>query len=417
MIPTCDFKDFDVCIYIEYKKHRIVIKLRSAYEYLKIETSLSENKLIEYRNIFYDNLENFLNQILSTSKGFDLKFSDISKPLQDLHEIGRVKYDELFEYRRYDVDDFFKKVAPNWNNSYKSDNFGYRPPLIRIKSELDYPLPWEFFPVFDTSEIYKMSDTKELYSNASRFLGFSTIISRVFKNHPPVIYKILDNCNNLGVRFFQNITLNCSREERDYFADKVWFDLRGVWPSSVLPKKRFISELVTQLRKPLDQIHHFTCHCNTKKDSTEDYVITLACKNKNWLGLTASKREVNIRELRGEFSKLPRISNKVTPLVFLNACGSSKITAEGVNSFPSFFIKRARSRSVIGTETPIPDKFAAEFSKHFYLKLIQGKSLGEALYGARWDLLIKRKNPLGILYTAYGDSGLHVRRPYPNAIL
>jgi hypothetical protein len=431
MVPSCDFKVFEACIHIGYKNNLIVVTLRSANDYCEVRTNLSDIKLVKYRKNFYKGLERFLEQSkLKKGWGFQRKARNVSHPLRCLHEIGRIKYDELFDDRRSDVDDFFKKVCLNWRQSHNYNNYGYRPPFIRVESELNYPLPWEFFPVFDTSEPSSISNTNDLFSVAARFLGFSTIISREFTNHPPVTDTILENGKGLRVRFFQNVKLPCARLEHDFFASKKdWFELQGPWwpDDTALNTKQFVSELATQLWNPsaksrkttkqdVDQIHHFACHCNTDKESSEDYEITLACKS-NWLLFPAVVRRANIRDLRAKFSQLPRSPVKATPLVFLNACGTSKMTPEGVNSFPAFFIQRVRSRAMIGTETPIPDRFAAEFSKQFYLNLIQGKSLGEALYGARWYHLTERNNPLGILYSVYGNAHLRVRKPYPKAQL
>jgi len=94
------------------------------------------------------------------------------------------------------------------------------------------------------------------------------------------------------------------------------------------------------------------------------------------------------------------------PLAFLNACGTSKTIPTALTSFPKGFLRTYRG--VIGTETPIPDDFAAAFSAKFYARFVRGYSLGEALHRARWDFLQQSCNPLGILYTAYANPDLCV---------
>jgi CHAT domain-containing protein len=105
-----------------------------------------------------------------------------------------------------------------------------------------------------------------------------------------------------------------------------------------------------------------------------------------------------------------RRTSHAGPLVFLNACGSSKVTPEGVSSFPSMFL-RIGSRGVIGTETSVPDLAAAEFAREFYTRFFKGFTLGEALFDARMRLLRNRFNPIGALYSAYANADLRVRAP------
>jgi hypothetical protein len=76
-------------------------------------------------------------------------------------------------------------------------------------------------------------------------------------------------------------------------------------------------------------------------------------------------------------------------------------------SFPRFFLQDNRNRGFIGTETNVPDAFAANFSRYFYSGLLNGLNLGEAIYEAKWAML-KNCNPLGILYTNYADPELRV---------
>ena len=63
----------------------------------------------------------------------------------------------------------------------------------------------------------------------------------------------------------------------------------------------------------------------------------------------------------------------------------------------------------------MPDNIAAAFSRLFYEGLLDADlPLGEAVLQARQRLLA-RNNPLGILYTLYGDPDLVVMPPGPRA--
>jgi hypothetical protein len=65
----------------------------------------------------------------------------------------------------------------------------------------------------------------------------------------------------------------------------------------------------------------------------------------------------------------------------------------------------------IGTETVMPNDFAAEFSIRFYERLIKGVPIGEAILLTRWDLLRSYHNPLGLMYTLVAEPEIRVRRP------
>jgi hypothetical protein len=94
-------------------------------------------------------------------------------------------------------------------------------------------------------------------------------------------------------------------------------------------------------------------------------------------------------------------------LVFMNACGSSTINPLSAASFVSVFLGNG-SAGFIGAETRIPDAFATEYAKVFYNRVVGGASIGEALRDAKWELLARYMNPLGVLYTLHGNPDLRL---------
>src|SRR5262249_34664392 len=116
-------------------------------------------------------------------------------------------------------------------------------------------------------------------------------------------------------------------------------------------------------------------------------------------------------QLNREFSTLARRGSgldSVRPLVFLNACGSGSTNPSGVASFPALFLAN-NHRGFIGTEVAIPDDPAAAFSGYFYTRLLDGEPVGQALYGAEWDLLDNDESLLGMVYVSYADPELALR--------
>ena len=91
----------------------------------------------------------------------------------------------------------------------------------------------------------------------------------------------------------------------------------------------------------------------------------------------------------------------------MNACGTSTINPSSAASFVQLFLENG-NRGFIGTETRVPDLVATEYSRIFYKHLVGGETVGYAMHQAKWDLLRQFKNPLGVLYTLYGNPDLAV---------
>ena len=281
---------------------------------------------------------------------------------------------------------------------------------------------------------------------AARFLGFSTISHRVLivgeekdkdededeeaESTSPVLPDlVLDNVPKLKVRLFQHAGLDGTKDELEFFSGSSWAELRGPWPGELLDPAQFTDGLAGQLWKARvsaseideevsDQIQHFSCHCNTEPDDYQEHSLYLAHKKDSWFDRTfsrSSQRRVTIGDLERKFGRFPERHSETRPLIFFNACGSSRLTASGVTSFPDIFLEIG-NRGFIGSETKVPDRFAAAFAKQFYWNLIRGAPLGEAIYKARWRLLKDIYNPLGILYSAYADPNLKVAKPFAQPI-
>ena len=96
-------------------------------------------------------------------------------------------------------------------------------------------------------------------------------------------------------------------------------------------------------------------------------------------------------------------------MVFLNACGTAVPQLADRSSFTTFLLKRG-FRGVLGTVCDIYDSVAAHFAVVFFEALLKGKTVGAAMYEARWHLMDKHGNPLGLFYTFHGNVDLHLAR-------
>jgi len=93
------------------------------------------------------------------------------------------------------------------------------------------------------------------------------------------------------------------------------------------------------------------------------------------------------------------------PIVFLDGCSTG--TVGGVASpngdpFQYVFLENG-ARAVIVTEAPILSDLGSDFGKLFFKKLMAGDTIAAAIFSARKSELLLNNNPLGLLYTLYGN--------------
>ena len=89
------------------------------------------------------------------------------------------------------------------------------------------------------------------------------------------------------------------------------------------------------------------------------------------------------------------------PVVIVNTCESAQLWNAIGDSFVGLFLARG-ARAVLGTESTIPVVLADAFGETVLTGLFDGRPIGEAVRGARCDLLERCNNPLGLAYTLYG---------------
>jgi hypothetical protein len=101
-------------------------------------------------------------------------------------------------------------------------------------------------------------------------------------------------------------------------------------------------------------------------------------------------------------------SHSRRPLVFLNGCHSAGLTPERAIDLVSGFVQTGRASGVVGTEISVFEALAAEFARECLERFVgAGQELGRAARGARLALL-KRGNPLGLVYIVYAPVDLHL---------
>lgn len=379
-------------------------------ETLVIEGCLTKSSLKEQVDSLREDLFSFKEAIgnelpVENSEAF-------SWAINRLHRCGQVLAWQLFNFLQHNSESV--RVLLN-----KASLLARRPILVELDARVRDLLPIEFFPLFnmaDPPESMDVTNIRDVAGVLARFLGFSAIIKRSIRGIKPIIGTKLKNTPKLPVKFFHDARFEGAKQELEFFQEHTEFvDLDGPWPDRELDPKQFGSNVAEYLWNPAvrfsgckgafgDQVQHFACHCNTTDGNSLNFFLSMAHSE-------GSECSVSIKDLLSRFANLAATNvdkaDGILPLVFFNACGSSVIYPTCATSFPELILRNG-NRGFIGTQTSIPDKFAAAFSKQFYIALLQGHSVGSALHKAKWQLIERHRNPLGILYTLYGDPDISV---------
>lgn len=296
-------------------------------------------------------------------------------------------------------------------------------PLIEVRTTLEGLFPFELLTI-EQEVLEPIQSDAALMSACERFWGFSAGVRRWLKNgHVGLSQdrRLAGGPVPAGL-FVSARTRAAKRAVSDFARATELLHADGPWPSDEMTKdatsaadeavvKRVTSLVAERVYDPRlrpgtdpspvpDQIQHFACHCITEGHS-DNWALEVQSE-------TGPPIPIRLHALDKGLGDAARKANRrrtfPRPVVFLNACGSGTIHHTG--SFCRLFLSNG-NRAVIGTETLVPDQFAAEFASHFYDRLVRrGETAGTALVNAKRAMLLGYRNPLGLLYSLYGEPDL-----------
>lgn len=306
------------------------------------------------------------------------------------------------------VSEFFRYGWARWK--------GFRGPFPLLQVEAPYTAmyPFEVIPLFDLSKLpNRIGDQLTLAAVARRFVGFSMVVRRLVSR--TTVGHSSQLPRPMRVTFLHDVSLEAAKRELAFFAhaDPTAIHLEGPWPTGETSKTDLVRALFDPDVEFADwpqstprEVVHFACHCDTRAKSSSDYTLRLR-------GEDSPQLDLRLKDLQVEYVARASQDNArktIRPFVFINACGSSHVESMTGASLHAFFL-RERHIGVIGTETEVSDDLAAEISGQFYRRLLLGEDMGTALQRAKWTILQRYRNPLGLLYTMYGDTRLRVAPP------
>lgn len=112
-----------------------------------------------------------------------------------------------------------------------------------------------------------------------------------------------------------------------------------------------------------------------------------------------------------KYRELEGVLLKHHPIVFINACESAGVYTFYYGNFIEKFT-RLGARGLIGTESEVEVSFANEFALAFFQEFLKAeRGIGYILYDLRRGFLDNKANPMGFLYTYYGNPDVSLRYP------
>jgi hypothetical protein len=215
-----------------------------------------------------------------------------------------------------------------------------------------------------------------------------------------------------AVRFYWHVGLRGAKEQWKWICKR--FKAEGPHPEKG-EDSRALAELIVLKKSgskpgPLTvAVEHFHCHHErrTDKPAAQEDVMRLKAARWKWYRGTT---EVTVAA-----DQIVSLGKTATAgLVFLNACSSQLVSPRAVSSFARELLLNGRN-AVVTTWSDVPDDVAFAIACYFYEALLRGDTVGASLREARVRLLLEKNNPLGLLFTVYGDSQFRlagVRNPH-----
>jgi hypothetical protein len=175
--------------------------------------------------------------------------------------------------------------------------------------------------------------------------------------------------------YFRNLDRECAIQLT------AWLDTVEAGSAATAQDRR--SAFFQFCRDHESDVAHFACHAVAEEYSRDSYI-----ELSSDLRVRLEDMSVDDYRLAGD------------PFVLINACGTSIRDPSKTSDFVRGFLLSA-GRGVVATECDVPDLFASVFIQDVYARILKGESVARSLLTARQHFLTTRRNPLGLIYSAY----------------
>ncbi|HXM51189.1 MAG TPA: protein kinase [Pyrinomonadaceae bacterium] len=275
------------------------------------------------------------------------------------------------------------------------------------------PIPWSM--LFD-DEIPSVDDPLYLEKLLPHFWG----IRHQLTVHPPLGTNTFNNKPYLANTDGTRLTIGVNKQtDLEYQTGQMTFfqGMEEKFKQLTDPEKRYLlmlgtskEQVISSLTKREEPQHLYYLFCHHEKGEGEITIYGISDKLKKTQIIMEGQQQgvITLQELSDNRAIRPFRS---PPVIFLNACQSSKLKMGDPTSFMTYFIRRLGSWNFVGTEADIPAPFADAFGQRFVKEFLKGKRVGEILFDFRKDYARRYFNPFGLYYTLFGRGEIHLQNP------
>jgi hypothetical protein len=288
---------------------------------------------------------------------------------------------------------------------------------VEVKGPRKALLPIDALPLGDPELLSYAADQSEILALASYFGGYCCVVRYVSygtdDDDPPPggqrsarsMLPPAPTTDPDAVVCLRSMTAPLYKDTADYLRDHRWRVL-GLFPES--GKLEDGLDIARCLLNPeampvpgsssyvLPGIAHIHAHANSYREFARNLSVEFRYESK-----ATELTSADVQLVKNQLKQSP--PNSCGPLVVFSACDAQgELQPPLVNT--AFDLAEAGCRAVIGPRNAIPEGLAYAFSRDLYTGLRLGDEVGRAVMWCRWNLLKALNNPLGILYSVFGNT-------------
>jgi hypothetical protein len=383
---------------------------------LEIGNRLSIDKKLFERPMLRSNLEKIVKE---AGPSLELDFSKADQLLRQMHLDGLSILLNVVGPEHAKI----AQIEELFVSAFEVASAGGKRPVVRIVAPADdifaNTFPFEILPFLRTRKLPTIDNYTSLAEAVGAFLGFTAIVDRASFHKPPDLELAAakdELPQKLPIKLFLHAKLPGARDEAIFLQRLRELAVDGPWPlADVADGREFVAARIAdpsllldggEPRAPVDQIQHFSCHCETQTGTANHYF--------SLQGEQGAAVHINLSDLPALAYLYRRETACDMPLVLFNNCGGAGVDPRQIGSFVEFFAINNGNRGFIGTQAKIPDRLGEAFSRQFYANLLRKhQPVGLAVTEARQALALAYRNPLSLLYVHYGSPWLGVRAADP----
>ena len=310
-------------------------------------------------------------------------------------------------------DSLTKGLPPQWWD-LSPDKIAANVATVEVKGWREVLLPIDALPLGNRERLSYTADPSDVRALASLFGGYCCVVRYVSYGK--------DDARPAGHSFARSMlppaptvdpkAVVYLRSEGATYYDDMWKYLKGQWHvlgpfprrgeledgGSIArcllnPDAMYLADSRSYVHPGITHIH---AHAKMGKGFARKLYIKF-CYGSKTVEFISADVELALEQLEAA-------PNSCGPLVVFSACH-----AQGGLQPPlantAFDLAEAGCRAVVGPRDAIPAGVAYAFSRDLYNGLSLRDEVGRAVVRCRWNLLRSFNNPLGILYSVFGNTG------------